>query len=138
MQVWLSTEGYHGNKIGNSKNFLCQVQTSNYKDRSLPRNFSSSFGFFSHVIEFCEMRPFSKHLGVRWLQSMQSSLCMCPLKLTLFLPKVLLSCESNLHNKEINQEQLITKTPLNKALQQTSAIHTLCSITRSQALPLKA
>jgi hypothetical protein len=43
---------------------------------------------------------------------------MCPLKLTLFLPEVLLSCESNLHDKEINQKQLIRKILLNKELQE--------------------
>lgn len=135
MHIRLPTEGNQGIRWDFKMGLLIPI--TNF-DCSIPSYFSSSFGFFSHLIELCEMCSFSKHLGVRWLQPMQCSLCMRPLKLPLFLPKVLLCCESNLHGHEINQKQLTTETPLNKVLQQTGAIHTLCSITRSQALPLRA
>lgn len=57
------------------------------------------------------MCSFSKHLGIWWLQTMQCSLCMCPLKLTLFLAKVLLPCKSNLEHKTIPQTAAHRKVP---------------------------
>lgn len=63
---------------------------------SLPCNFSSPFCFFSHLIEFCISCALGKHLCLRWLQPMKCPLCMCPFKLTLFLPKIFLSCKGNL------------------------------------------
>lgn len=42
---------------------------------------------------------------------MQCSLCMCPLKLTLFLSEILLPCESNLENKRIRQHTVHGKFP---------------------------
>jgi len=64
-----------------------------------PCNLRTSFGLFSHLIEISEAGPVIEHLGIRWLQTMKRSLCMCPLELPCFLPKILLPCECNLSHR---------------------------------------
>lgn len=82
------------------------MKVTNYQHMSIssiPSNFSSPFGFFSHVIEFCEMSPLGEHLSIRRLQTVQRSLCVSPLQLTLFLSEILLSCERNLQKIRSNK-----------------------------------
>ena len=61
------------------------------------------------------MCSFSK-LGIRWLQTMQCSLGVCPLKLSLLLSKVLLPREGNLQNKIINYKTVKRKNPIHRIL----------------------
>ena len=57
------------------------------------------------MIKFCEIRSVSEHFGVWYFQAMQGSLGMCPFKLTLLLPEILLPCEGNLRNKQSIRKQ---------------------------------
>ena len=110
----------------------------------LPGNLSSSFCLFCHLIEFCNW-AICKHLSFRRVQPMKGSLCMCPFKLTFFLAKIFLSGKGNLQKMVEIHVRKMSESPPSKSVHgiyrgqyHSFIVHTLCSITRSQALPLRA
>ncbi|GER29422.1 ATP-dependent RNA helicase DBP7 [Striga asiatica] len=74
-----------------------------------------------------------------WMKPVKCSLSLCPLKFTIFFTEILLLCKCNLKKGAIKEKVHKIKWKKKRGdLSICDINRTLCSITRSQALPLNA